>query len=131
MLSAKKSGGRGCFILYSHMVTLGDIVHPCVWVRDYIRLKHLVRRLIMDCNELLLQLMEEERAADTASPPTAPITIETVSSRDISHKRTRLAALAAGGQAKLTFKGHIVNNESVDTMTDTEVEEVYARYEVL
>jgi len=98
-------------------------------VRDYIRLKHLVRRLIMDCNELLLQVMEEERPADTASPPTAPIPIETVSSRDINHKRTRLAALAAGGQAKLTFKGHLVNTERVDTMTDTEVEEVYARYE--
>ena len=74
-------------------------------VRDYIRLKHLVRRLIMDCDELLLQ---EERPADTASPPTAPIPIETVSSRDINHKRTRLAALAAGGQAKLIFKGHHV-----------------------
>ena len=98
-------------------------------VRDYIRLKHLVRRLIMDCNELLLQLMEEERPADTASPPTAPIPIETVLSRDINHKRTRLAALAVGGQAKLTFKGHFVNTERVDTMTDTEVEEVCARYE--
>ena len=83
----------------------------------------------MDCNKLLLQLMEEERPSDTASPPTAPIPIETVSSRDISHKRTCLAALDAGGQAKLTFKGHLVNTERVDTMTDTEVEEVYARYE--
>jgi len=61
----------------------------------------------MDCNELLAQLMEAERPADTASPPTTPIPIETVSSRDINHrpKRARLAAFAAGGQAKLAFKG--------------------------
>jgi len=56
----------------------------------------------MDCNELLAQLMED-RPADTASPPTT-IPIETVSSRDINHKRARLAALAAGGQAKLHFR---------------------------
>ena len=78
----------------------------------------------MDCNELLAQLLEEERPADTASPSAAPIPIET--SRD---KRARLAALAAGGQAKLTFKGHLVNTERVDAMTDTEVEQVYASYE--
>jgi len=54
--------------------------------------------------------------------------IETVSSCDINHKRARLAALAAGGQAKLTFKGHLVNTERVDALTDTEVE-VYARCE--
>ena len=83
----------------------------------------------MDCNELLVQLMEGERPADTASPPTAPIPIETVSSRDIKHKRAHLAALAAGRQAKLTFKGDLVDTERVDAMTDTEVEEVYARYE--
>ena len=29
----------------------------------------------------------------------------------------------------LTFKGLLVNTERVDAMTDTEVEEVYARYE--
>jgi len=51
-------------------------------VRGYIRLKHLVRILKrqivqMHCNELLAQLMEEERPADTAPPPTAPIPIET------------------------------------------------------
>jgi len=107
---------------------------------ETIRLKHLVRilkRLIVqtDCNELLVQLMEEERPANTASTPTAPIPIETASSHDMNHKlahhhkRARLVALAAGGQAKLTFKGHLVNTERVDTMTDTEVEEVYARYE--
>jgi len=83
----------------------------------------------MDCNELLAQLMEEERPANTVSPPTAPIPIQTVSSRDINHKSARLAALAAGGQAMLTFKGLLVNTERVDAMTDTEVEEVYARYE--
>ena len=82
----------------------------------------------MDCNELLAQLMEEERPADTAPPPTAPIPIETVS-HDINRKRARLAALASGGQVKLTFKGLLVNTERVDAMTDTEVEEVYARYE--
>jgi len=71
----------------------------------------------MDCNELLAQLMEEERPADTASPPTTPIPKETVSSRDINHKRGRLVALAAGGQAKLTFKGHLVITERVDAMT--------------
>jgi len=84
----------------------------------------------MDCNELLAQLMEEERPADTAPPPTAPIPIETVSSRDINRKRARLAALASGAQVKLTFKGDLVNTERVDAMTGTEVEqEVYARYE--
>jgi len=98
-------------------------------VRDYIRLKYLVRILKMDCNDLLAQLIEEERPADTALPPTTSIPIETVSSRDTNHKRARLAALAAGGQTKLTFKGHIVNTERVDAMTDTEVEEVYTRYE--
>jgi len=73
----------------------------------------------MDCDELLAQLVTEEGLADTASPPSAPI--ETVASRDASfkpHKRARLAVLAAGGQAKLTFKGHIVNAERVDAMTD-------------
>ena len=103
-------------------------------VRGYIRLKHLVRilkRQIVqtDCNELLAQLMEEERPADTAPPPTAPILVETVTSRDINRKRARLAALASGGQVKLTFKGDLVNTERVDAMTDTEVEQVYARYE--
>ena len=46
-----------------------------------------------------------------------------------TNKHARLAALAAGGQPKLTFKGHLVNTERVDAMTDTEVEEVYTRYE--
>ena len=58
----------------------------------------------MDCNELLAQLKEEERPADTAPPPTAPIPIKTASSRDINPKRARLAALASSGQVKLTFK---------------------------
>jgi len=83
----------------------------------------------MDCNELLAQLMEEERPADTAQPPTAPIPIDTVSSRDLNRKRARLAALDSGGQVKLTFKGYLVNTERVDAMTDTEVEQMYARYE--
>ena len=87
-------------------------------VRDYIRLKHLVRilkRLIvqMDSNELLAQLMEEERPADTAPPPTAPIPIETVSSRDINHKRARFAALAAvrAGQNTLCTVFEIQNTK--------------------
>ena len=55
-----------CIVIFLQLAILCILGYG---VRDYIRLKHLVRipkRLIvqMDCNELLAQLMKEERPAD-------------------------------------------------------------------
>jgi hypothetical protein len=54
---------------------------------------------------------------------------QAVAQVDTDKKRARLAALAAGGQAKLSFKGKPVSAERVDTMADAEIEELHARYE--
>lgn len=91
--------------------------------REYIRFKRLVRIFIrtMECEDLLEHLLEEGPKPMEKPEPSAEV--------GLSKKRARLAALAAGGQAKLSFKGWPVSVERVDTMSDAEIEEMPARYE--
>jgi len=80
------------------------------------------RYVNMDCDDLLRSLIDDE------SPPVAPAApVEAVA--DVVKKRARLAALTAGGQLKMSFKGHTLSVERVDSMTDAEIEELHTRYE--
>ena len=62
------------------------------------------------------------------SSPSVDISSESV----IQKHRERLAALAAGGQAKqygLVVRGKVVAADQIDVLDDDEVEKLYARYE--
>lgn len=110
-------------------------------LRDYIRLRrrvHIIYKQVarivcdMDCDEVIDQLI----ASDTTyqqqdapvvssagqSPPEQP-------AADLSpRKRERLAALAAGGQAR-QYLGRALTADQIDSMGDAETEKLYARYE--
>ena len=97
-------------------------------VRQHIRVKRAVRifvrrHLNMDCDDLLNQLLVEEKA------PTPKDAGRSINEDGINKKRARLTALAAGGQANMSFKGHPLTAERVDSMLDEEIEELYTRYE--
>jgi len=81
----------------------------------------------MDCDDLSVEMLAHD---DSVSSPvcTADGGTDTIP-RDVGMKRARLAALAAGGQAKLSFKGRPVNSERVDNMSDAQIEELYSRHE--
>ena len=77
----------------------------------------------MDSDDLLAEMLAHD--GGDSSPGSTTDT----PSRDVAKKRARLAALAAGGQAKLSFKGRPVNSERIDTMPDAKIEELYSRHE--
>ena len=83
-----------------------------------IRVKRTLSLFIMDCDELIENLLaepQEQRSTVT-------------SEQHVSRKRARLAAVVSGGQ-KMMFKGQTVTPERIDSMEDAEIEELHARYE--
>ena len=124
-------------LFLTHVLILG--VLAC-GVYEYVRLRRRVvislTRLLfceqkMDCDELIEQLLDTSPGTDDVSPASG-----TTSSRaadciaDISRKRERLAALAAGGQAqKYLGTARRLTAEQIDVMDDDEIEKLYARYE--
>ena len=105
------------------VIVCGVIYMVCCCVkvkRTFLLFKRLTN---MDCEELLEDLLAEPRER-----PVAPQTSAEQHAPDVSRKRARLAALACGGHA-MHFKGRPVTSERIDTMEDTEIEELNARYE--
>ena len=118
-------------------------------VSKYIRLRcllaHIVNRTLsvkprraknnMNCDELIDELLEAD-SMDVVSGPdqhrshdqTAHGTDRRISESTVSLHRERLAALAAGGQAR-QYLGKAVTVDQVDTMSDEEIEKLYGRYE--
>ena len=79
----------------------------------------------MDCDDLLEQLLQETPSVERVSTPTAA----GQNSGEVAKKRARLAALAAGEQLKMIFKGGPLSAERVDQMMNDEIDEAHARYE--
>lgn len=99
-----------------------------------IKLKHTLSMITrtMDCDELIEKLLAEPTNAAHYSEPTNAETTFPDSHgvvASVNRKRARLAALAAGGQARMSFKGRPVTPERVDAMEDAEIEELHARHE--
>ena len=67
-----------------------------------------------------LAVQETASNVDVAAPPPG---------QHVGAHRERLAALAAGGQAK-QYLGKELTPDQIDTLTEVEVEKQYARYEV-
>lgn len=78
----------------------------------------IVKRVTLKMDELIDELLE----ADTA-PPAATRRV------DVSAARERLAALAAGGQAKQYLGKAYMSADQIDSLDEDEVEKLYARYE--
>lgn len=100
---------------------------------EYIRLRERIRycvqtlRAKMDCDELIDQLLESEEAPAVGTATTGTASVASQQTTAVK-KRERLAALAAGGQAK-QYLGRAMTADQVDEMMDDEVEKLYARYE--
>jgi hypothetical protein len=77
----------------------------------------------MNCDELVDQLLEEQLDTPVTVPPR-----DAGSGQAHKANRERLAALAAGGQAR-QYLGKALTADQVDSMDDEEVERLYARYE--
>lgn len=129
-------------LIFLAALTLAQAVVLCAviyLVCCYIKLKHTIKKFVqkltaMNCDELLDALIAE--------PPDGSVQCSTVANAperqtaSVNHKRARLAALAAGGQTNpghhgaMSFKGRSLTPDRVDAMSDPEIEELYARYEV-
>ena len=93
------------------------------------RLRQHNRKMEMD--ELIDELLETpgEQLQNHTGPDSVPThhrTKETCS--EAQQHRDRLAALAAGGQAK-AYLGKALTSDQIDSLDDDEVEQLYARYE--
>ena len=85
---------------------------------------------IMQMDELIDELLETPEMSVTGSG--VPVSTVVVSEKDAEKHRERLAALAAGGQAKqygLVVKGTALTADQVDLLAEDEVEKLYTRYE--
>lgn len=95
----------------------------------------------MDCDELIDQLLDAPKdGVATATPllPESKHVTETAGtavpntcsaqSACAQRRRERLAALAAGGQAR-QYLGRTLTADQIDSMGDEEIEKLYARYE--
>ena len=81
-------------------------------------------------DELIDELLETPEMSVTGSG--LPASTVGVSEKDAQKHRERLAALAAGGQAKqygLVVKGAALTADQVDLLAEYEVEKLSARYE--
>lgn len=92
----------------------------------------------MDCDELIDSLLAEQGTSSNKNAETTTTTreqempVEPSCPREslpsnVKH-RERLAALAAGGQAK-QYLGKIYTAEQIDGLNDAEIEKLYSRYE--
>ena len=86
-------------------------------IHSYIRVKRTLRKIIMDCDSIIDQLLEDE------SPPAEDAVVE-----DHTPQRSRLAAIVAGGRAK-EYLGRNVTLAEIDSMSDDDVAMLYGRYE--
>lgn len=109
-------------ILCLQVLTLGCSIYGGY---IYIRARRVMRILAMkmDCDDLLEQLLQETPSVERVSTPTAA----GQNSGEVAKKRARLAALAAGGQLKMIFKGGPLSAEWVDQMMNDEIDEAHAR----
>jgi len=88
---------------------------------------HLVHN--MNCDELIDQLIASEEQQDASVVSSTGPSLPEQPAADLSaRKRERLAALAAGGQAK-QYLGRALTTDQIDAMGDDETEKLYARYE--
>ena len=117
-----------------------------IWgVYDYIRLRRWLAKYIhiykatilksMDVDEIIDQLLDAPVLPKTAMSETVSLTSEqpTVEQHPAGcltqqQKRDRLAALAAGGQARQHL-GKDLTADQVDSMGDADIEKLYTRYE--
>lgn len=95
-----------------------------------------IRSIVMNVDELLDQLCEEQSPTHTQSDGRSttvgshhtPVCDQPADIRQANGKRERLAALAAGGQAK-QYLGRNCTVDQIDGMADDEIEKLYTRYE--
>ena len=125
-------------VLSAHLVLLFFIA----WrIALYIRR---ARRLViaitgkMDCDELIDELLSEQRqgAGGSQAPPQAGETAATQGQEEPvlgptqeQKHRERLAALAVGAKPGNMDVGKSLTADQIDTLDDSEVERLYARYE--
>jgi hypothetical protein len=76
-------------------------------------------RIIRSMDELLDNLIQEEAPATSEASETPA---------DVTEYRDRLAAIAAGGQAK-EYLGRALTVEQIDAMESAEIQKLYARYQ--
>jgi hypothetical protein len=120
------------FLLVAILGVLGWVVLFCIRVRHQSMIaQRIIKRVFkMDIDELLTSLPD-------VGPRSTPVGVEPPQLRPadaqasmalIGIKRARIATQIAGGQ-RLVFKGKTVTPEMVDTMPDSDVEELNARVE--
>ena len=125
-------------VLGTHLVLLVFVVWCLRRAALYIKR---ARRLVigaMGCDELIDKLMSVANQQDAgaglaegAPPAAAPAATPEEEVRVQKH-RERLAAIAVGGQAGqygLVVRGKIFTADQIDTLDNTEIEKLYARYE--
>jgi hypothetical protein len=119
-------------------LTQVSILLLCIlFSRDYIRLKKLVFIALrkMNVDTIVDQMLAEKAGDSSATVPASAVSTTScqVSGAELSSgdcvKRERLAALAAGGQAKL-YLGRALTPEHIDAMTEDEIAKLYTRYEM-
>ena len=115
----------------SQILTLGILTYwVCVYVRLKIRLAYITSRLktaMTNMDDLLDQLLEEPSA--NSSGISEKVALEKPDDVSRQH-RGKLAALAAGGQAN-KYLGRSITTSQIDSMTDEEIERLYAHYETI
>ena len=125
-------------VLGTHLVLLGFVV----WClrRAAVHIKR-ARRLVigaMDCGELIDKLMSVADPQDAGAglaegaPPAAAPAATPEKEERVQKHRERLAAIAVGGQAGkygLVVRGKTFTADQIDTLDNTEIEKMYARYE--
>jgi len=87
-----------------------------IW--QYVRAKRRLSILVMDCDEVIQDILDNTVVGQTPIEDSA----------DVSDKRERLAALAAGGEAHM-YLGKATTVEQIDKASDKEIEKLYVRYE--
>ena len=108
---------------------LAILVLRSITFAEYFRLKRRTTRVIsllrtkMDCDDLIDQLLEDAPAsAAPAATNTTPLP------QRQEQKRTRLAAIVAGGTAQ-KYIGNRLTLAQIDEMGDDEISKHYGRYE--
>ena len=132
------------FLLILQLLILGILGWAAY---HYIRLRQQVQHIIqqvqhiihkMDCDELIDQLLQDNKhplrgEAETVAAPHPECTTREPTTSVLPEwpekKRERLVALAAGGHAQ-QYLGKQLSSEQIDKMADSDIEKLYARYEV-
>jgi hypothetical protein len=116
------------------IIILGILLYSIVYA---IRLKRaagyyvgLLSAVIMNCDELLDELLNVDQSGMTVKPEvSSPVPQQSDAPEEKRQaQRERLAALVAGGQAK-QYLGRAITVDQVEAMDDEEIVRLYARYE--